>query len=365
MAITFLEYLSADRLPLPLLVEGGNVVINGKAANDLDLKKFDRDELTNAIMQGLIAINSSFHDETGLYIWKPSVLKDGKVFSGSTKHFFDSNISTEKFLKHKQSVGDIDVMVDVNLKDRITNFIKNNNNLSFSGLSLVGSKGAGDQLITLWKLQDFDLNVQIDLEFVEYAKDKPTTWSQFSHSSAFADIEIGIKGAFHKLLMTSLLGHKKTETILQLKTKQKEIFAGTHALSIKGMRKKFEKIGVQDGKPLVKLIDSKDFNTNFYDIMKEIFGKDVSEADVELFWSFKGMLKLIKRFLDKHETRKVLNDFVDRLFGEPAQGLYRADPNRDLDEKMVALKYAQEKLGISFDEDKLKRMQTDFYTRYK
>jgi len=358
--ISFKEYVIST-----ILFEGGNVVIDGNEAQHINLEDHDRDIVSDLIMKGLVKLNQSFKDENGLYIWKPTVLKDGKIFSGSTKHFFDQRIATEKFLKHKKTVGDIDLMVDENLKAKIRGFVESHKGEEFASLHLVGSKAAGDQTITLWKLEPTGINIQIDLEFVAFEVDKPSKWSEFSHSSAFEDIEVGVKGAFHKMLMTSLLGHKKTDSILQMKTKQKEIKAGTNALSIKGLRRKYEKIGEQDGKPVIRETGSKEFNTNFYDIMKEAFGYDAKEEDLKHFWSFTGILKLMKEHLEKHEIHKILEDFIERLFGPDAQGLYRGDPNRDLDEKMVAVNLAQKKLGIKFDDFRLHQMQDVFYSKYK
>lgn len=362
---TFSVFLNEEKLPKSLLLEGGNVQIGGHSAQHIDVEQHDRQAVSDLIMKGLVEFNNTFKDEYGLHIWKPSVLKDGKVFSGSTKHFFDQRISAELFKKHKKTVGDIDTMVDVNLKSQVKDFLEAHKDEEFGPLQLIGHKLSGDQTITLWKLQPTDINIQIDLEFVEFQDSKPTPWSEFSHSSSFSDMENGIKGAFHKILMTSLLGHTKTDSVLQLKTKEKDIKAGTHALSIKGLRKKYEKIGMKDGKPVIKETGSKEFNTNFYEILKHAFDIDATEEDVTDFWSFIGILKLIKKHLQLEKRQKVLDEFVDRLFGEGAQGLYRDDPNRDLDEKMTALKLAQDKLGIKYDKVALDKLQRDFYSSYK
>lgn len=363
--LTFASFLQEDKIPKSFLLEGGNVQIDGHAAQHINLADHDRDIVSEVIMKSLVEFNQAFKEDTGLYIWKPSVLKDGKIFSGSTKHFFDSRIPTADFTKHKKSIGDIDLMVDENLKTQLRAFVSAHKGESFGTLELIGSQPSGDQTITLWKLEPMGINVQIDLEFVEFLKDEPTEWSEFSHSASFDDMEIGIKGAFHKLLMTSMMGHKKADAILQMKTKQKDIKAGTHALSIKGLRKKFEKIGELDGKNVVKETGSKEWNRNFYDILKEIFGKEASADEVKMFWSYTGMIKLIKKNMPKDDMKKVFDEFLERLFGEEAQGLYRGDPNRDLDEKMVAVKYAKEKLNVDLDQHKLERMQKSFYEKYK
>jgi hypothetical protein len=362
--IGFKNYITEDVLPSYLL-EGGNVNIDGQDAESIDMELHDREAVSDLIMKALVEINTDFKKEAGLYLWKPSVLKQGQVFSGSTKHFFDSNITTEKFLEHKKKIGDIDLMTDINLKAQIKTFIEMHKGDEYGALTLIGSKPSGDQLITLWKLQPQDINVQVDLEFVIFQNDEPTEWSKFSHSSAFEDLEKGIKGAMHKILMTSLLGHKKTDSVLQMKTKQKEIKAGIHALSIKGLRKKYEQIGTQDGKPVIRETGAKEFITNFYEIIKEVFDKEATEEDIKLFWSFSGILELMKANLKKAKIKKILEDFVDRLFGPDAQGLYKGDPNRDLDEKMAAVKMAEQELDVNFSRQDLERIQKLYYERYK
>jgi hypothetical protein len=256
-------------------------------------------------------------------------------------------------------------MVDEEIKELLKSFLDRNEDEEFKQLKYIGYKSSGDQFITLWKVLPAKINIQMDFELVPFEKDKPTKWSEFSHSSSYHDLEQGIKGAFHKILMTSLLGHKKADSIIQMKTKQKEIKAGIHALSIKGLRKKYEKIGEQDGKPVIRETGSKEFITNFYEIIKEVFNKEADEKDVEDFYSFDGILKMIKKYLGLHEIEGIMDDFVERLFGAQAQGLYRGEPNRDLDEKMVALNYAEKELDTKFSKDKLETMQKDYYSKYK
>lgn len=362
--ITFTEYLEMQKDSF-ILSEGGNVVIKGKAAQAIDVEKLDRTAVATAIMKGLVILNAEFKKMYGLNIWFPHTLKAGKVFSGSAKHFFDVSIPTETFIKHKKTVGDIDLMVDETLKVKVRDFLNNPPTKDFGTLEFIGHKDAGDQNITLCHLKEFDINIQLDLEFVPFNGSEPSEWSKFSHSSSWDDMKQGLKGAFHKLLMSSLMGHKRADSILQMKTKQKEITASLHALSIKGLRKKFEKIGMQDDKPLIRETKSKNFITNFHDIFKEVFDIEVTEPDIELFWSFDGILKLMKKHMSEKQIKIILAAFVERLFGEGAQGLYRDEPNRDLEEKMIAVNYAQNKLGISYPATKLKKLQKQFYSNYK
>lgn len=348
-----------------LLLEGGNAVIKGHTAQAIDLTRSDRAQAANNIFSSLLKISAEFKDDTGIELWKRNSLKAGHYFSGSTKHFFNQSLPSEELLKYKKSVGDIDLMVPEALREQIIMFLTHHEGETFGSLKLVGSKKSGDQTITVWHSTDLDQYIQIDFEYSEFENGEPTKWSHFSHSSSFEDMQLGIKGAFHKLLMTSLMGHKKKESVLQMKTKQKDLTASLHALSIKGLRKKYEKIGTQVGKPVIRETGSKEWNTNLYDIVKEVFGIEPKEADIQKFWTFKGILELITEHMSKKQATAVLDSFVEKLWGEKSQGLYRGDPIKDQTEKTAAYDYAVKKLGFGIPARKLAQMKNSYYENYK
>jgi hypothetical protein len=360
MSISFKQFISEE-----FIAEGGNVKIKGQLPESVDLSKHDRNEVVKAFKKSITKLNGQFKLDKGLNLWKPSTLAGDKIFSGSTKHLFNSEIEENKLKKHKSVFGDFDLMIDIEMLDQLREFLQDNEGKTFENLELIGSKAAGDQQISLWKFLKFDIRIQIDFEGVEFKNFEPTEWSNFSHSSPFEDTVNGIKGVFHKLLMTSLMAPKKVEAIEQMKTKQKEIFSGTHALSIKGLREKYKKVGEQDGKPVFVDTKSKDFVTDFIDIFQEVFGKKPTDVDIKKFWSFKGMIELIKKYCDDKERETIVESFIEKLFGKTAQGLYRGDNNRDLEEKMVALHFLEEKLDVDIHKDKLTDMQDVYYKRNK
>lgn len=368
--ITFKEFLFEELQQFnnrQILLCGGNVIIDSEEASSIDLNVHDRATLIKDIKEALTKLNSAFKTETGLNLWKSSLITDNEIFSGSTKHLFDIGIDEKKLKKYKSTFGDVDLMMDLELKNQFKDFIDSQKNKEFGELKLIGHKVSGDQIITLWKIDKLDINVQMDFEGVQFKDGEPTEWAHFSHSSSFEDIANGVKGAFHKLLLTSLMAPKKAEAIEQMKTKQKEIIAGTHTLSVKGMRQKYEVLGTHEetGKPLVKETGSKDFITDFAEIFKTVFGKNPTDATVKKFWSFKGMLELVDQFMDKHEKEDVVESFVQKLFGTDAQALYRGDNNRDLEEKMTALRYLEDKLKVDIHPEKLQDMQDVFYSKQK
>jgi hypothetical protein len=355
MSITFKQFL----------LEGGNFSIDGEEASRIDLNLHDRIEVIKTVKKSLTKLNSQFKLEQGLYLWKPHVLSDGKIYSGSTKHLFDETIDEAKLKKHKPTFGDIDLMIDIELKDKFKNFAEHKKSHTFEHLTLIGSKLSGEQVITLWHHKKFDINIQIDFEGVEFVNNEPSEWAHFSHSSSFDDTVNGVKGVFHKFLMSSLMAPKKFDAIEQLKTKQKEIIASTHTLSIKGLREKYKVTGEQEGKKVVVNTESDNFVTDFVEIFKEVFGKDPSQSDVKKFWSFKGIIDLIKKYMSEPEEEQVVESFIEKLFGEKAQSLYKGDNNRDLEEKMIAIRYLEDKLNIDIHKEKLNDISNTYYKKQK
>ncbi|MEM2159346.1 MAG: hypothetical protein QXN55_00115 [Candidatus Nitrosotenuis sp.] len=367
-----------------LLLEGGNVTIADTIrADSIDLTQFERNDVVEVIKAGLHAINDKFEKKNGIAIWQQGQLNSGKIFSGSARHLFDENIPTEEFVKHKSKVGDVDTMVDLELKDQLEKFLDANKGKTFEGLTLIGWKKSADQFITLWKTKPFNIKVQVDLEFVAFIDGKPSEWANFSHSSDWNDIKSGVKGAFHKILMMSLLAPKAEVGIEQMIRKDKDTgqprereFYGTeHAISLKGIRKKYKKLEGEtreikglDGQtktvPVFKATNSKNFIEDINLIFKAAFGSNSTPKEKEQFKSFNGIVKIIKDKMSPKQQQAVFNKFFDKLFGEGAQGLYLQDPQRDMDEKMVAIRSLSKGLGLSLSPEQI-TMRNEYVAKYK
>jgi len=160
MILTFKQFLS----------EGGNVVIGDIAAERINLKTIDRATAVKSIENSLNAINDAFQKMHGLPMWGKDVLDSLEHLSGSAKHFFDlKTISTTDFVSVKPSVGDIDTQVDGAMADLIESFLLKSTGREFGTLKLVGYKKSGEQFITLWQSSDLGINIQVDLELVEFS----------------------------------------------------------------------------------------------------------------------------------------------------------------------------------------------------
>jgi hypothetical protein len=232
------------------LTEGGNVQIGDKSAERIDLNKISRDDITPEIEQTLDAFNAAFKKLHNIPIWSGELFASKKFLSGSAFHFFDRAIATAEFKQYKNTVGDIDTQVDAALEKSVEAFLSTNAGKKFGAATLIGHKNSAGQSISLWYFDKHKINVQIDLEYVDFANGVPTDWSQFSHSSDWSDIKAGIKGAFHKYAMRALTS-KTLRDIIILKGKKEvptKIKATDLAFSVtQGLRTKIEPVTI-DGK---------------------------------------------------------------------------------------------------------------------
>jgi hypothetical protein len=361
-----------------ILLEGGNVVIDDQEASRIDLKKINRTDIVSLLTVGLDSINRAFEKQHGLPLWNEDLFKSKEFLSGSAFHFFDlKNISDKEFSSVKTSVGDIDTQVDGNMNKSIVEFLNSNKGKSFGPLTLIGFKTSANQHISLWRLDKFNMNVQIDLELVDYGADgKPTPWSQFSHSSSWDDLKTGLKGVAHKYLMQSLNAPKLHDLVIKAKTsrgKDKTMKSSVMTFSVThGYRQRLEPVKNEKGEHVhinglpayheLSTAESKGI-TDLTQIFRAYFDREPTQQDMKDMGSFIGLEKLILRHFDKKEQEVIVDDFIKRLWGPGAQGLYRGDKERDYQEKLVMAKRILQTFGGSLD--KYQPMIETYYKSYK
>ena len=358
-----------------VILEGGNVQIGAQSAQRLDLTKLKRDQLIPVLDQLLQAINAGFAKMHKRALWSPQLVASRKFLSGSAFHFFNvAGIPSDQFVKYKPTVGDIDTQVDQSLLEPAKQFLDAATGKQFGPATLIGYKPSVEQLITLWAFSDPPVNVQIDLEFVEYEGDEPTEWSQFSHSSAWNDIEAGIKGVFHKYLLRALSTPSLRDVVILSGKRETPKVVKTTDLAFavtRGLRYKLRPVmdgNVQremDGLKVYKEIPTKEstYETNLYVIAKIFFGNQFDAGDIEKFWSYLGTLELVKKYFDREQQSAVITGFVYTLFGAGAQELYRGDPKQDAADKNAALEIMSKTLGVSYDKKSVDAMRKDYYSK--
>lgn len=367
------------------IMEGGNLRLpSGDEAGQIDLKVHDRSFIVPVLNNLLHNINNSFAKSTGGALWLPELLKNRKFLSGSSLHFFNTDIPDEQFVKTKPLVGDIDTQVDKTLKDQITNWLDSVKGKSVGPAILLGYEHGNEQYSSLWQFNNPPIKVQIDLEFVDFEKGEPTQWSQFSHSSNWDDLSAGIKGVFHKYLMRAFTTNTLKQRYIMTKTgkiQAKPVTSTDIAFAVSsgkggGMRRKYEPVmdtatGEQlekDGIPVFKEIpaDQSDYVNDIDSMFEMIFGRSPKGDDAKKLWSFTGGVDLANKYLDNDAKDKLANGFILTLFGPQGQGLYRGNPERDKKEKLIALDYLIQNLGVSDNIVRDAEVQADnYYAKYK
>jgi hypothetical protein len=343
------------------LNEGGNIVIGDVAADRINLKQIDRDTAVKSFEKSLNAINDAFQKMHGIPLWSKEILDSLDYLSGSAKHFFDlKSISTNDFVSVKPSVGDLDTQVDGAMKDLIQLFLDKSTNKTFGSFKLVGYSKSGEQFISLWKALDLGINVQVDLELVEFINGKPTRWSSFSHSSSWQDMKKGIKGLFVKYSHRALAA-RTAKPIVLLKGKKltpTKTNASAYTASLKGIRQRLQPVedppGVHkfiDGLPVYIEIPSK--GAKFYNDLEVFFsllfdGKTATSQDLADLESFIGNIDLVKKYVTNgNEIKQYIERFAELLWGKGAQGLYRGNRLMDFRDKSVAFRVLASSFGLS------------------
>jgi hypothetical protein len=348
------------------LHEGGNVRVGNVQADQIMSAKIDRQAFVKELVKNLLVLNVAFEKQYGLKIWeKDSYITSGKVFSGSSEHFINTEgISDEDYGRLKPKTGDIDVQMSEDLESQMHEFFKTNT--KFGTMRYLGqSQSAIGQISALFAYQGW--NIQIDFEFVDIGSDGlPTEWSAFSRSSAWKDIEAGIKGVMHKFAIATL-DHAYTKVINLKKGKRKPTITPTEvhffAFSVaKGLRPKYREVEGEAG--VWEAIPPKEgkYTRDIAEIFMQLYKKKASSSDREMFNSFVGVIGLVDKYMDKKQTKKMVDAFAEFIWGKGAQKLYRGDPVMDASTKHAAFDYLEKKLGIK--KSKYDKLINDYYEGY-
>lgn len=358
------------------ITEGGNVQIDGISAQKLDLRKLPRSEMIPVVDNLLKSMDSSFMSRFKTNLWAPSLMKSKEFLSGSSFHFLNVQIPDEKFIKHKPIVGDIDTMVDKDKREQIENWLKSIVGKQLGSAKLLGFKPnpGGDQFITLWEFSKPPVRLQLDIELVDFVNSAPTDWAKFSHSSSWDDLEAGVKGVFHKYLLRAFTTNTLKDRLVQMKTKLKPIKSTDVAFAVQGgMRQKYKPVldtsgqqKIVNGLPVYTEIPANQSSyINSLDGMFEIiFGKPPVKGEEKLLGSFIGGLQLANKHLNPERKKLLVDGFVNTLFGQTAQELYKDDPKNDRAEKEVALDTMLKTLGMKTDSN-IEQMKNNFYNNYR
>jgi hypothetical protein len=374
-----------------ILSEGGNLALDtGDEAQQIDLKVHNRAYIVPILSTLLDSINAGFQQAAGGPLWSPKVLKARKYLSGSSLHFFNTDIPDDEFERVKPKVGDIDTQVNKAVEPQLQQWLDSVKGQIVGNARFLGYSRGNEQYSSLWELTDPPIKVQIDFEFVDYdEKDQPTDWAGFSHSSSWDDmtqIDGAIKGVFHKWLIQSLTKiaseqfilrkvHKRTGKITDKVETDSMISFAVSSKEGGGLRTKYEPVLDEKGRPLeidglpvLRELPPSGYEKDLSKIFQAIFGERINRKELAKVlpktWSFTGLLELANLILPQEEKEQILDSFVDKLFARGAQGLYKGDPERDVKEKNTALNYALKTLGVT-PPTNLEQMRQDYVKNYR
>lgn len=302
---------------------GGNYVVDGKRAERIDLVRTPRE---------LVVLQLNILIET-----LTSLLGCGRIVTSGSSRMIDSLFTTEEFLlQYKSTFGDIDLMVD---KKHRVELERSVGTIFIPNWKFLGGKRSSGQYITLWENTLLRQNIQVDFEFVEYEEGSPTIWSRFSRWSDSADVLVGVRAVYHKLLLRALTARSVKPVVLVDGTKMN---TNTYSFSVlRGLRNRFRN---ESGSLILLKPENSVYMTDIQQIVSILFSCD--DVDTTLAWSFVGCLSLMKQLFSEEDVIVVRCGFCDLLFGDNSQKL-SSDPLQDRIEKRFVLGVFDRYMGLS------------------
>ena len=263
--IPFRQYIS----------EGGNLKIGDISAQNINVTPKNRIQHQSDIHNMFSDLHDSFHKEHGEHLFGPNkkALNNSSIYSGSTKHLFNNDISHEEFAKHKPSIGDIDVKVPSEHMDKLHEHLQPGR--KFGKYTVMGIKKGGVEHHVLVKHDNGNIH-QVDFEKSDYHGGEPSKFDQFAHSSDWEDLKNGVKGVHHKQLLNA---------------------TGTtnHKFSIYGL-------GNREG--------AANWEKDMDKITSNLFPGNPDNSKIH---SFHGVVSLIKRHIPPENHQEIYNKFKDAV----------------------------------------------------
>lgn len=356
------------------LVEGGNIKVMGQSgeevgANPIDLSKTPRPQVQQEVRGALSDLNAQHMKTTGSHLFgrNDEALKSRSAFAGSTNHLFDDKISDEEHNKYKPTVGDIDTMVPREHMGTLEQHLQPGTQLG--NYTVMGTKKHGSQISAIMRHENGDTH-QVDFEPAEYNGNNVSDWNRFSHSSHWGDVQQGIKGSQHKMLLRALTAAHGSYGILRSKKGDQEGFIRGDAFSVdKGLRAKYQQVGNEEGKPVFKEAPSKgaEYTTDVPEIYQRLVGKKPTKTDLDKFGSFQGVAQLMGKHMTPEQRSRAFDSYTNSLYGSEAQ-LLDNDHKTDQKVKETALNHLRQQFPDHFDMNKnaeIEGMRKQFYAGLK
>lgn len=255
-----------------LVLEGGNIKVGEVSAAPFSVTSKNRGERRSDIHQALGSIHDAFHAEHGQHLFGDNQqhLRTGHAFTGSTNDLMGHHVSHEEFAKYKPTVGDVDVQVKHDHKEKLGSTMTPGRR--FGKYTVVGTKKHGNEISAVMK-HDNGEHHQFDFQGVHHPGSES---DRFLHSSNWTDTKAGIKGAHKNMLLNAAGGDKHK-------------FSITHGLR---SRTDAADAGV----------------THPTEVSHRLFGR---EADHSQIHSFHGVTQLIKKHIPEEQHQAVYDKFKE------------------------------------------------------
>lgn len=375
------------------LEEGGNLTVNGKSATKLHVANMDNEEFGDFkedFISFLLSVSDIYMEKTGYPIWnREDLLFEGKVFSGSTRAFFQKD--RDIFANKKPKVGDFDVQVPEDIFDTFHDFVLNDlPNMEIGDFVIHGCSQSPGQDHCLVRANKFYPEVgadyiQIDWEYVPFKNNIPTDFATFAHYSSWEDIENDVKGVFMKYLMRALVStidERENVTIVSAKTGKPLASANKSTLKHfmgfsvdKGIRTKFIPYLDENGNPLI--VDGQEYwveqpakeskyTQDVGAMYQLIFNEPATEKDKNDLHSFVRTLNNLMKKFDTERVTKIFFMFSKLLWGPGAQGISAFDPEEDKQVKTAAYnQFLKAFPELKQYESEIEEMKNEYYSSYK
>lgn len=250
---------------------GGSLIVNGIEAAPINLNQ------GCAVIYEIIDKIGQF--STG---WADDVARE-EYMAGSTLVAVNNRICLRNM---DYKLGDVDLFVD---KDCYQTLIEELQGADIDTIYIVPNSIKAGKLRTTMLMRVGGVAYQVDLIAVPFDDGKPRQFYVWSHSSTIEDLEHGVKGCYHKLLLRAFARYH-----------------GYHLSVDYGLRKE----------------GSEKYNDKFEDVVNRILMCNKYQS-----WSFISLMKVLDR-RPKEEKEAIINRFADLAFGHDRQKTSRND---DLD----------------------------------
>lgn len=287
------------------------------------------------------SLDSSFQKQHGHNLFG-NALKNNTFASGSAEGYMDPNISHERFAKAKPTMGDFDVQIPKEHREKLQQHLKPGQ--QHGQFKVVHVRNSGSQDHAIVQHLGTGQHHQIDFEPVNYDKEtqQPNAFERFAHNSHINDLEQGLKGVHHKYLTQSILSAGNKPGLISKMTGRGKARTETreegnynpYTFSVaNGLRQKWEKVDTQDGKDVVRERSPKEseYITHLPTIYKTMFGRDASEQDIADMHHTSGLVDHIKKHIPQEHHGKIFDSFVNKLWHPTAQ---ETSVDRETDRKV-------------------------------